>query len=229
MFIKKDKNLSSLNSRDYAYQLLKQNILEFVILPGTLISENELSKQLNISRTPIREALKVLQTEGLIDILPQKGSFVSKIDIQQAEDGILVRKAVEIEILKQACVKFDKKVWSHLEKIIQKQEKLISQEIFDVMKFYELNNEFHRLIFLGANHEHIWTKLREMAASYDRIRIIEVIDQINLDIVLNQHKEELEIIKNGWIDKIDQFMQNHTHNFLKTIPYMRQKFPNIFK
>lgn len=76
------------NNRAYAYRILRKNIMNIQLQPGCQLSEAELSEHLVMSRTPIHEALMMLKGEWLVDVLPQRGSIVSKISIQYINEGI---------------------------------------------------------------------------------------------------------------------------------------------
>ena len=75
------------NNRAYAYRILRKNIMNIQLQPGCQLSEAELSEHLVMSRTPIHEALMMLKGEWLVDVLPQRGSIVSKISIQYINEG----------------------------------------------------------------------------------------------------------------------------------------------
>ena len=69
------------SKKEYAYRILKENIMSLELKPGELLSEVELSEKLNISRTPIREVIMRLKNEHLIEVKPQSGTYVSLIDL----------------------------------------------------------------------------------------------------------------------------------------------------
>ena len=84
------KNIDRLTgetARDFAFRVLKDNIVSLELKPGTLISENEIASELGLSRTPVREAIIDLSKASIIEIFPQKGSYVSLIDSQMVEEA----------------------------------------------------------------------------------------------------------------------------------------------
>lgn len=89
--------------REYAYRVLYQNIMTMHLIPGTAMSEQELSNVLGVSRTPVREAFIRLSQKGLLDILPQRGTFVSKINTDQLSEFRFLRVTLENAIVKLAC------------------------------------------------------------------------------------------------------------------------------
>ena len=83
------------NARSYAVRVLLYNIVHLELTPGSSVSENELSSALSLSRTPVREALIELNRIGLVEIIPQKGSYVSKIDYDIVEESRFLRLVME--------------------------------------------------------------------------------------------------------------------------------------
>ncbi|MGL6114390.1 MAG: GntR family transcriptional regulator, partial [Cetobacterium sp.] len=80
------------NTRQYTYRVLKENIMNLNLEPGEAIGEIDLSRELNVSRTPLREAIVQLIEEKLLEVFPQKGTFISKIDLTLVEEAIFLRE-----------------------------------------------------------------------------------------------------------------------------------------
>ena len=83
------------NNRAYAYRMLRKNIMTLQLQPGCQLSEAELCEQLAMSRTPVHEALMMLKSEWLVDVLPQRGSIVSKISVPYLNEGFAMRRILE--------------------------------------------------------------------------------------------------------------------------------------
>ncbi len=96
------------NARGYAYRVLRQNIVNLELEPGSVISENETASLMHLSRTPVREALIELSKNGLVEIQPQRGSYISKIDYAIIEEAKFVRLVLELAVLRIACVSIPK-------------------------------------------------------------------------------------------------------------------------
>ena len=89
--------------REYALRVLKENIVMLELEPGSRISENELASELGLSRTPVREALIELSKGQIVEIYPQKGSFVSRIDWNLVEEAQFMRLTLERAVIRLAC------------------------------------------------------------------------------------------------------------------------------
>ena len=87
----------------YAYRLLRESIMSFKLLSGEALDETVISEQFGTSRTPVREALILLKNEKLVDILPQKGSKVSFIDLNLVRQGYFTRRVIETAIFKETA------------------------------------------------------------------------------------------------------------------------------
>ena len=83
------------NNRAYAYRMLRKNIMTLQLQPGCQLSEAELCEQLAMSRTPVHEALMMLKSEWLVDVLPQRGSIVSKISVPYLNEGFAMRRILD--------------------------------------------------------------------------------------------------------------------------------------
>ena len=120
------------------YDFLRKLIIETTIKPGTLLSENALSEHFHVSRQPVREALMGLSYEGLLSVLPQRGSVVERISVSALQQAVFIRTAIEKECLLN-FIKLDKHTRTRL---LQQIEKVIAQQHECDMKYSQLNLDF---------------------------------------------------------------------------------------
>src|SRR3954447_16604414 len=113
------------NNKDFSYRVIKEAIMSLELKPGQAISEIELADMLNISRTPIREVMAKLKEEYLVEVLPQVGTYVSKIKSQLIEEAAFMRFTLEKEVLKLACDALPRDMIFDLKKNVLLQEELI--------------------------------------------------------------------------------------------------------
>ncbi len=95
--------LAKETAREYALRILKDNIISLDLAPGSMVSENEISSQLGLSRTPIREALIELSRANIVEIYPQKGSRILLIDYALVEESRFLRLVLESAVVKVIC------------------------------------------------------------------------------------------------------------------------------
>ena len=110
------------------YEELKSNIINLDLVPGTKIREEDLATRFNISRTPIRTVIARLEKDDLLSVAPQKGTYVSKINISNISDFIYVRKAVETSVLEVVEKTINLSQIKELEKILDRQHEIILME-----------------------------------------------------------------------------------------------------
>src|SRR6267142_1129734 len=108
---------------EQVYRLLRQSIITLRLPPGATIIEKQITDQLGISRTPVRDALRQLADEGLVTIKPQSGTFVALIDRLQLEEGRVIRRALEIEAIKLAAKHADDAAIERLSDLLALQER----------------------------------------------------------------------------------------------------------
>ncbi|WP_196000901.1 GntR family transcriptional regulator [Clostridium sp. 1001271B_151109_B4] len=193
--------------KDYVYRVLKDNIMCLELKPGELLSESDLAKKLNVSRTPIREVLIKLKAEKLIEVKPQAGTYVSLIDWNLIEEAIFIRYNLEKEALREACENFSEDTLMEMEKCLFAQ-KLIAQKGDNLLEFHNLDKEFHKLLFVGINKTNVWESICNISTHYNRMRLLAEM-KLNKAFLVDQHITYLDIIKNKNVDIIDEVVSKH--------------------
>ncbi|WP_294135791.1 GntR family transcriptional regulator [uncultured Clostridium sp.] len=193
--------------KEYAYRVLKENIMSLELKPGELLSESDLSEKLSISRTPIREVIMKLKGEHLIEVKPQAGTYVSLIDKEMIDEAIFMRKLLEKGVLKEACTEFSEEMFMELEKNLFAQ-KLVLNKDGKESEFHNLDKKFHRLIFIGCNKINIWESIMKISTHYNRMRLLSE-TKIDKAQIIKQHEEMIAIIKNKDFNKIDEYIEKH--------------------
>lgn len=182
------------SSRDYVYQVIKEQIMNGEIAPGTKLSEKEISDKLNVSRTPVREAFLQLNQEELLGVFPQIGTIVTKIDLQLVEEGRFVREHIEKAIVREAALKMEKEDLLQLETNLTLQE--FSLEKGSFQRLFELDDEFHRLLYKGCGKHRTWEMVKRMNIQFDRLRLLRLAVNHEWDIIVSQHREIFEAVSN---------------------------------
>ena len=154
-------------NREYAFRIVKDNIISMEIKPGSLIGEQEIATQLGISRTPVHEAYLELSKSKIVNILPQKGCSVSLIDYELIKESRFLRIAVETALLKEACDVITEEEIQQLYANIKLQQFYLKN---DPPKFYDLDNEFHKSIYVACNKLQCFYMVGLMSLHFDRVR-----------------------------------------------------------
>ena len=209
------------------YHQLREEIINLYLVPGTNISEKELSEKYNVSRTPVREAFVRLSQEGLVHIYPQKGTVVSLIDLEAVEEGRFLREHLERAVVKQACEEFPK------EKIFALEMNLKFQNMYmldhDHKKLFESDQEFHKIIFEACNKKRIWRIINDTSADFQRIRLLRLVTDFTWDNIYSQHKEILNAIKNKEPERAEEVMKEHLNMVIFDKKQIKERNPSYFK
>lgn len=218
--------LAGESARDYALKVLKANIISLELKPGTLISENEISAELGISRTPLREAIIDLSKASVIETYPQKGNFVALIDPKMVEEARFLRRVLDTAVIEAACESIDVKDLEILEDNVSLQEFYLEKG--NAEKIYELDNMFHKAIYTAAQKDIIYDMSSTMMIHFDRVRTLSVETVKDLKIV-NDHRGMLEAIKNHDKENAVLLVNKHLSRYQFDEDNIRKNFPDFFK
>ncbi|TDF92958.1 GntR family transcriptional regulator [Paenibacillus piri] len=213
--------------RDFVYETLKKNIMELRLEPGRFISEKELVEMLQVSRTPIREALVKLTQEELIETTPQKGSIISLIDLQHAEESRFVRKTLESAVVREACELLGKEQVLHLQNLVSLQELCESEQNYG--RLFELDEEFHKAIMIGCGRARTWGLIQQIATHDNRIRFLRLASDSDWQIILAQHHGIVRAIKEKAPDQAEKILRDHLELVVIEKEYLKQKYAKLFK
>jgi DNA-binding GntR family transcriptional regulator len=228
MFIKNILKKKNESSSDYVYRVIKQNILELYLKPGELVSENEVSNILQLSRTPIREAFIRLSQEKFLDIVPKKGTFVSLVDFKLVEESLFLRINMEKKVLELACKSFPENKLKLLEDNVNLQRALKDLP-GNSIPLFNLDNKFHSIIFEGCEKSNIWKMIEELDAHYNRLRTMDALEHISTDKIIEEHEKMIEAIREKNVEMAFKLVDDHLTNFLPKLNYFKEKHPDFFK
>ena len=212
----------------FAYKILKENILRLDLKPGEELREIDLFQSLNMSRTPIREALILLKHDGLIETLPQSGTFVTKIDKEKFEDGKMLRICVEEKMIQLACDTFSDEYLKKLEDNFSKQ-KFILDKTRDYVEFHKLDVEFHQMIFEGVGYKDLFKVTTDNFFDYQRVRVLNSSNKIKDNFIQESHLKILDAIKNKRKDRVHELLNEHFSRLSAKLGYFIEEYPFYFK
>ena len=155
---------------EQVYRLLRRAILTHRLPPGAVIVEKEITDSLGISRTPVRDAIRQLADERLVEIKPQSGTFVALIDRRQLEEGRLIRRALELEGIRLAAAHADEAVLDRLNDLVTLQQRAVSRGRH--AEFIGFDDDFHRSISELSGHPSLWRIVDRSKAHLDRVRLL---------------------------------------------------------
>lgn len=215
------------SAREAVYHTLKGQILSNELLPGTGISENEISIQFGVSRTPVRESFVRLSQEGLLDIYPQRGTVVSLIDLELVEEARFIREQLECAVIRLACFSFPTEQLDALQTNLLLQRKCVTAQ--DYKKMFEYDEAFHRTIFEGCRKLNTWAVIQQINVHLNRTRMLRLAVDHHWDDLFTQHQQMVEAIQVKNADWADKIMSEHLHLTILDQALLKQKYPTYFK
>ena len=224
--MKKIERMSSETAREYALRAITENIKSADLEPGQAISENEISAFLGVSRTPVRESIQELHKAALIEIYPQKGSYVSLINSQYVEEAVFLRKVLDIAVIEEACDMATEEDIKQLEENVALQEFYLEKD--NTEKIFELDNEFHRMIYVTAKKETIHNMRQMIMIHFDRVRTLSMLTVKDKKIV-GDHRLMLEAIKEKDKEKAKEIVEKHLNRYRLDQEELIKTFPQYFE
>lgn len=171
--------------REYALRVLREKIVDLSLEPGSFVSENELAQEFGLSRTPVREALNSLARTGIVQVIPQKGSFITLIDPEQVEESRFIRICLEYAVVDLCCERITPANGTELQANVQTQEFYLAHRMSD--RLLELDDVFHRTLFTIADKRKAYQLMKEYSIHFDRVRSMSLNTVRDLKIV-EDHK-----------------------------------------
>lgn len=214
------------SAREYVIRVLHHNVIDLNLKPGQSISENEISELLGVSRTPVREAFIELSRASIIEIYPQKGTYISLIDMEIVDESRFLRCVLEKAVVQLACDMFTKDHEIALEENVLLQEACISRN--DYKRLLELDNSFHELLFTACRRIKTYSLIKGMMLHFDRIRFLNLAEMY-MQSTVDEHKEILQAIKLKDKIKADASMERHLSRVMEDQTYLIEKHPEYFK
>lgn len=139
--------------KDQIYEIIKEDIINQTYPDNTVLNEKKISQELQVSKTPVREALKALEAEGWVEYVPYKGILVKQMSLDGLKDVFRVRKALEVMVVESAVEKITPPLLQELENSMQKQEALLKNNDPVVAEFIDYDLEFHGILLKIAGSQ----------------------------------------------------------------------------
>lgn len=207
------------------YAILRERIIRNEITPGTRISESEIAAHYAVSRQPVREAFIKLSEEGLLEVRPQRGTFVRKISTNAVMDARFVREAIEADIVKLLAGEADKSLVRELRGQLGDQRPAARK---DPVRFFQLDERFHRTLAEAAGKAHAWSVLEGVKAQMDRVRHLSV-RRFPMEALVDQHLAVVDAIADGSPAAAETAMRSHLRAILVDLPEVAREMPEYFE
>lgn len=196
--------------RDVVFNTLRQAILKGELEPGERLMEIQLAERLGVSRTPIREAIRKLELEGLVLMIPRKGAEVAKISARSLRDVLEVRRALEELAIELACPRMTEEDLGELQKAQDEFKKAIADG--DAMRIAETDEHYHDVIYSGTQNAKLIQMLNNLREQMYRYRLEYIKDADKRKILILEHERVLKAIRDRKVAEAKEAMREHIDN-----------------
>lgn len=217
---------SSTTIADSVYQKLRRAIVSLELAPATPISENVISGEMGVSRTPVREAILRLTREKLVEVVPKSGTFVARIPLSSLGEAIVVRKALEGVTVRAATAKATPSQILEFRAMIERQREIAA--ISDPEAFHKADEDFHAAFATIGNYPGIWDLVRQVKVQVDRYRRLTLPQAGRLEMIIQEHESVVDALANGDAELAVRNMEQHLDKLQLDIEVFRDLWPKYF-
>ncbi|MFP6562075.1 GntR family transcriptional regulator [Paraburkholderia sp. B3] len=209
------------------YRALRQAIFVGQLVPGTPLSEKEVSGMFHVSRQPVREAFIKLVEAGVLQVLPQRGTFVKRISPRRVREGRFIREAIEAAVARKAAKCVTEVQLKALADNIRDQR--LAAKANDTAAFLALDEAFHCTIAQTIDCGAAWEAIQDIKAQMDRVRYLSLPDDSPLDHLIKQHAKILAALRSHDPDAAETAMREHLREILVTLGPIAARNPAWFE
>jgi DNA-binding GntR family transcriptional regulator len=200
---------------DRAYYAIRELIVTLELPPGSVVSERELMERLGLGRTPVREALRDLAREQLLEVYPRRGIFVAGIDVGDIADLSEVRLVIESQAARLAAERLNDADRAATDELLLEIERTAGED--DERRLIELDQRIHRHVYRCTHNPFLEATLERYYVLTLRIWFL-ALDRVDrLDDAIREHRELLEAIRDRDADRAEAVMRRHVEGFERAI------------
>lgn len=212
---------------EYAYRVLRKNIIQINLKPGFCLSPVEVAQALHASRTPVHGAFARLMTDGLVDIFPQRGSYVSMIDMKRVYESIFMRNLLDQAVIRILCERdIPEAGVIKLEANLQRQQFCYEKNMLDAV--FELDNQFHELIYSLGGMDYLQQALQSIVADQHRVRFLKLHSHLRWEQTVDEHKMLIQAIHDKNVELGCRQSYEHVARFAVDIKSAYTQYPEYF-
>ncbi len=191
--------------REKILETIRDSILRGNLKPGEKVAEPELADRFGISRTPIREAFRQLESEGYLTVIPRKGAVVTALSERDVEEFFAIKSILEGYAARMAAEKLTDKEIERLEAINERLEQLAREG--DVKTFFRVHGEFHELFSKAAGNEKLTELIGQLVMKFNRSRMTSLSLPGRMEISVKEHRKLIEAFKKRDAEAADNLVK----------------------
>jgi DNA-binding GntR family transcriptional regulator len=174
--------------------------------PGERVSEPDLAERFGISRTPIREAFRQLESEGYLEVVPRKGAVVASLSERDIEEFYAIKIILEGFAARMAAEKLTEKDIDRLESINERLQQLAKEG--DVKSFFRVHNEFHEVFIKASGNEKLLEMINQLVMRFKRLRLASLSQPGRMEISVEEHRNMIQAFKKHDGDRADSLVRH---------------------
>ena len=211
---------------DQIYELLRHSIVMLELAPGAPIIERELCATWDVSRTPVREAVLRLAEEGLVVVVPHSGTHVSRISYRTAEEGFVIRRALEVEGVRRAASLVTETDAGELDSVILRMRQIIASQQLE--RYLDEDDTLHFTLARMSGMTRLWKFITIAKVDLDRMRQLSATVPGHLARVTEQHAAIVDAVKRGKADQAELAMRIHLESSFEVMSGLLRADDSIF-
>lgn len=208
------------------YEFIRDAIISMEFQPGQMIPETALAQQFGVSRTPVREALIKLSNIGFVDVLPQRGTYVSKFSMEKILEARFIREALELAVVATVAEQADDELIAECESILAEQQ--LAADNDNALAFQKLDDHFHQTLSSRTGYARVTQLIESEKAHMDRVRNLSLHIRGQYHRVLEQHHAILKALKKHNPDAARKAMAVHMQDVYKVLTVIPREHPEYF-
>jgi DNA-binding GntR family transcriptional regulator len=209
--------------QDYVYELLCEAILSGRFKPGEHLVLEDLAEEFGTSRTPLREAIRRLQTEGLVDFAPHRGAVVAELSVEELIELYHIRAVLDGLAARLATNSLSGEDLTKLQDIFEKTRRELDPS--NPVRFDEFNRTFHEIIYRASNAPFLYEMIISLYTQTGRYRHLSLRSAGRIQEVLDEHHRILDALVDRDAEMAERFAREHHENTAKVLVDLLEKGP----
>jgi DNA-binding GntR family transcriptional regulator len=194
-----------LTLRESILETIRDAITSGVLKPGEKVAEPELAERFGISRTPIREAFRQLESEGYLTVIPRKGAVVASFSERDIEEFYAIKSILEGYAARLACRHLTDKEIDRLAAINQKLD--LCAQGGDLKQFFKVHNDFHDLFIRAADNEKLMDLINTLVQKFQRLRVASLSVPGRMEVSVKEHRNLIDAFRRRDADVAEQLVR----------------------
>ena len=192
--------------REKILETIRDAILKGSLKPGERVSEPDLADRFGISRTPIREAFRQLESEGYLQVVPRKGAVVASLSERDIEEFYAIKILLEGFAARMAAENISEKDIERLEVINERLGQIAKEG--DVKNFFRIHNEFHEVFIKAAGNEKLYEMITQLVMRFKRLRLASLSQPGRMEISVEEHRNMIKAFRRRDGDRAENLVKH---------------------